>query len=542
MNTTTTRPIAAATAGPMFGVKDRHLQREHRMRIVAVQLLVISILPLVGCKTLQFPPPRVPIVNALPPAPSGLLADVSSNFSEGHPAGQSGFLLLSRNDEALQWRLALVDHATTSIDAQYFIWQEDEAGKLLLDRLLKAADRGVRVRLLLDDFLLTVKNRVIAVFAQHPNFDIKVFNPGKFRNSALGKFGGFLLNFKQLNRRMHNKLFVVDNRLAIIGGRNIGNEYFGLSEKYNFRDLDVMVAGPVVEEISNAFDKYWNAELSYPGSAMSSDATLEELEPKRRETQRFLADKSALLTSFSGQRASWQEKLMSLPTRMHAGTAHFLQDQPAIHDGEEYRLDDMIRHLARPTSEELILVTPYLIPDNKIMADIAKRTAEGARVKILTGSMGANNHTAAHSHYKKYRRPLLKIGVELYEFRHDPSPLVRETVDVAPAQADFICLHVKSIVGNRDRCFVGSLNLDPRALEINTENGLFIDSEGLCGELADELHAMMRPENAWRVSMNKRDQVHWKSNSETLSIQPARNSWQRIADFFFRLLPIEDQI
>ena len=156
--------------------------------------------------------------------------------------------------------------------------------------------------------------------------------------------------------------------------------------------------------------------------------------------------------------------------------------------------------------------------------------------------MGANSHTAAHSHYKKYRRPLLKIGAELYEFRHDPSPFIREIADVAPVHADFICLHVKSIVGNRDRCFVGSLNLDPRALEINTENGLFIDSEGLCGELADELHAMMRPENAWRVSMNKRDQVHWKSNSETLSIQPARNSWQRIADFFFRLLPIEDQI
>ena len=398
------------------------------------------------------------------------------------------------------------------------------------------------MRVLLDDFLFAAKNRAIAVIAQHPNFDIKIFNPGKFRDSTLGKFGGFLLYFRQLNRRMHNKLFAVDNRLAIIGGRNIGNEYFGLSEKYNFRDLDVLVTGPVLEEISNAFDKYWNAELSYPGSAMSSDAALEELEPKRREIKRFLADKSALLTSFSGQRANWQEKLMSLPTRMHAGTAHFLQDQPVTHDGEEYRLDDMIRHLARPTSEELLLVTPYFIPDNKIMDGIAKRTAEGVRVKVLTGSMGANNHTAAHSHYKKYRRPLLKIGAELYEFRHDPSPFVRETVDVAPAHADFICLHVKSLVGDGDRCFVGSLNLDPRALKINTENGLYIESDGLCGALADEFHAMMRPENAWRVFVNKRHQLRWKSHSGTLSIQPARNFWQRIADFFFRLLPIEAQL
>jgi len=155
-----------------------------------------------------------------------------------------------------------VDQATVSIDAQYFIWEADEVGNLLFDRLLKAADRGVRVRLLVDDLCLATSDRAISSYTQHPNFDIRVFNPGRVRESTIGALGEFFLYFKQLNRRMHNKLFIVDNRLAIIGGRNIGNPYFGLSKKYNFRDLDVLVVGPVVEESSDAFDEYWNSEMS----------------------------------------------------------------------------------------------------------------------------------------------------------------------------------------------------------------------------------------------------------------------------------------
>jgi putative cardiolipin synthase len=165
-------------------------------------------------------------------------------------------MLLIRNDDTLNWRLALIDHAVSSIDAQYFIWEDNETARLLLDRLIKAADRGVRIRLLVDDLPLVAKDRDIAALSNHPYFDIKIFNPGSVRDSTLGAIGEFLLYFRELNRRMHNKLFVVDNQMAIIGGRNIGNPYFGLSKKYNFRDLDVLVAGAVVEELSEAFDEY----------------------------------------------------------------------------------------------------------------------------------------------------------------------------------------------------------------------------------------------------------------------------------------------
>jgi putative cardiolipin synthase len=451
-------------------------------------------------------------------------------------------LLLTGNDAALQWRLALIDQATVAIDAQYFIWQSDEAGMLLFDRLLKAADRGVRVRLLVDDLTLAATDSTIAAIDKHPNFAIKIFNPGKVRDSTLGAVGEFLLYFRELNRRMHNKLLIADNQFSIVGGRNIGNEYFGLSEAYNFRDLDALVVGPVVKEISHAFDEYWNAEVSYPGSAMSRAATLEELHSLREDAEAYLAQQRTKLAAYTSQPCQWREALRELPSQLHMGEAHFLQDEPVTFDGEAHRLGDMLDYLAEPNHEELIIVTPYLIPVGDFLEELAEMSSEGVAVKILTGSMGSNNHTVAHSHYKKYRRRILATGAELYEFMHEPSPAIRDAVDVPPVQATFISLHTKALVGDRKRCFIGSLNLDPRALEINTENGLYIQSPQLCGQLAKQFDSLMAPENAWQVYLNENHQLRWKSRAGTMAFQPARSFGQRIADFFLRLLPIESQL
>jgi putative cardiolipin synthase len=491
---------------------------------------------------LKYPPPPTPKVHALPPAATGTLAEVSAKFAQTHTAQQSGFMLLTPNDETLRWRLALIDHATTSIDVQYFIWQHDETGALLFDRLLKAADRGVRVRMLVDDFIFAAKDRSIAVITKHSNFDIKIFNPGKIRDSTLGKLGIFMLYFKEMNRRMHNKLFVVDNRLAIAGGRNIGNEYFGLGKKYNFRDLDVLAVGPVVVEISHAFDEFWNADLSYPGSAMSSDATIAELQPLRDELAAYLIQNSDRLASYPIEPLNWEEMLMSLPSQLHPGQGHLIQDEPIKHGKDSYRLVDMLAYLAGPSHHELIMVTPYLIPKGDFLQRLAKRSSAGIKFKILTGSMGANNHTAAHSHYKKYRRPILAAGARLFEMKHDPSPDIRDLSDVEPVEADFICLHVKALVSDAEQCFIGSLNIDPRALDINTENGLYINSVGLCGQLAGQFDILMSPENAWHVYLNEENQLRWESSSGIVSRQPARSFWQRISDFFFGLMPIEDQL
>jgi putative cardiolipin synthase len=511
------------------------------MKKLIAYIFIVGTLLLTGCSILKYPPPPTPDVYALPPATAGLLANVSHKFAETHSLDQSGFLLLTPSDVAFRWRLALIDHATRSIDIQYYIWQNDETGKLLFDRLLKAADRGVRVRLLLDDFIIAPNDRTITAITRHPNFDMKIFNPGRIRESTIGGIGEFLLNFRELNRRMHNKLIVSDNQFAIVGGRNIGNPYFGLSKKYNFMDLDVLTIGPDVQEISDAFDKYWNSELSYPGCAMSSKATFEEFQSKRENLEEYLNQKKDFLTSYPLSLLNWEEKLMRLPQQMHTGVGHFIQDEPVTFGKETYRLEDMLRYLSAPSHKELIMVTPYLIPGG-LLERMEELTSEGVKIKIVTGSLGANNHTVAHSHYKKYRRPILATGAELYEFKHDPSPAIRDIVDVEPVEAGYICLHVKAMVGDRQRCFIGSLNIDPRALEINTENGLYIESKGLCGQLAEQFDTMMSPENAWRVYVNDDNQLRWESSSGTVSIQPARSFWQRISDFFWRLIPVESQL
>lgn len=507
----------------------------------AFLLLVLLQLAGYGCTTLPPAPPQ-PVVNHLSPAESGVLTEISTHITGKLKPHESAYLLLPRNDDALNWRLALTDHATTSIDAQYFIWQNDATGKLLFDRLLKAADRGVRVRLLVDDIWLAANDEVIAALDDHPNFAIKIFNPTYTRHAVAGAFE-FLAYFQELNRRMHNKLFIVDNRMAIVGGRNIGNPYFGLSKKYNFRDLDVLTTGPVVEEISMAYDEYWNTELAYPGRLLSDKYSYEDLDLLRQEIKTCFAENAELLASYPLTPRNWSKEMHQLTRRMHSGEGHFLQDDPIVVHGEQLKLFDMLDILAAPSHEELIMVSPYLIPVKGSLEDLAELSSEGVDIKILTASMASNNHTAAHSHYKKYRQRILDTGAELYEFRHDPSQAIRNEADISPVKSNFISLHVKALVGDRQRCFIGSLNLDPRALEINTENGLYIESPELAKQLAAMFDAMMAPENAWRVYLDKEEQtLRWESSAGTVDIQPARSFGQRIADFFFRLLPIESQL
>jgi len=341
---------------------------------------------------------------------------------------------------------------------------------------------------------------------------------------------------------MHNKLFVVDNRVAIVGGRNIGNEYFGLGKKYNFRDLDVLVAGQVVPELSQAFDSYWNSAFAYPGSAMSNEASLDELDAIRRRTEEYLQEGQEMLAAYPVTPQTWKSQFEQLPARLLPGRGYFIQDTPVRIGQDSYRLNDMLGYMAEPSRTSLVYVSPYLIPSDQMLKNLEETVADGISVTILVPSMGANNHTAAHSHYKKYRRRLLKAGAKLFEFKHEPPREYRANIDVPPVSADFICLHVKAIVGDRERCFVGSLNIDPRAIELNTENGLYIESPDLCGELAGQFDEMLSPELAWRVYLNEDDQLRWESSTGTRSTQPARGAGQRISDFFLRLIPMESQL
>jgi putative cardiolipin synthase len=458
------------------------------------------------------------------------------------PDEESAFLRLSSNEVALRWRLELINRATKSIDLQYFIWADDAAANLLFLRLLDAADRGVRVRLMVDDIFLVGRDRDLASLSEHPNLDIKIYNPGRVRDSTLGSIGEFLLNFRQLNRRMHNKMLVADNRLGIIGGRNIGNAYFGLDEKYNFRDLDVIVTGPVVEEISHAFDDYWNHKMAYPVEAIPHESSEESLVLLRERSEEVVQENLGELASFRAERPVPSEDVMRLVGQMQFGEAHFIQDDPVPIRGQEMRLVDMLRYVSGQVSEDMVIITPYFIPRSSMLEGLAGLVSRGVSVRLLTGSLASNNHTIAHAHYKKYRRRILEAGIELYEYRHLPSARQRELTDTSPVTSEFISLHTKAIVTDRDKCFVGSLNFDPRAIEINTENGLYIESEQFCGELSEQAERMMAPANAWRVYLDEKDRMRWTSSEGTRTSQPARSTWQRVQDFLYRWIPIEGQL
>jgi putative cardiolipin synthase len=495
-----------------------------------------------GCGTLPRNPPR-PYMESLSTATDGLLTDTRTDVTKKLKEGESAFLLVDSNRDALQWRLALVDHATTSVDVKVFIWQDDETGRLLLSRVLAAADRGVRVRMLVDDMPVTSSDSSLATLAIHPNVNLRVFNPGLVRRGIIGPMMQMVIYFKELNVRMHNKLMVVDGHWAIAGGRNIGNAYFGTSKKYNFRDLDVLTTGPIVEQLADAFDDYWNSDPAYPAEAMA------KLKPKKVEKNQrdfektLLRDRNFLeQTSYTIDTKDWSKEFVALPYLMIGGTATYAHDTPVVKSDKGERLLDSLRQTIEGAEESLTIVTPYMIPPRTLMRALRATEDTGVDVLIVTASMAANNHTVAHSHYKKYRKRLLETGAELFEYKHQPTPTERSLCDESSVTSKFIALHIKATCIDNRRLYIGSLNMDPRALKINTENVMVIDSPELARAFNERVTRMIHRKNAWEVYRQENGKLRWRSSEGERRCQPARGFRQRVADFFFRWLPIERQL
>ena len=358
---------------------------------------------------------------SLPPAQSGALAEMSESYMASLAPDSSGFHLLVDAKEALEARLALIDMATTSIDMQYFIWKGDAVGTLLFDRLLIAADRGVKVRIIVDDIWLDSSIRNLTALNLHPNLEIRIFNPNPSRDVPVSALIHQLASFQELNQRMHNKLMIVDNHAAIAGGRNIGDEYFGLGNRFNFLDIDVLTVGAVISECSDAFDDYWNTNSVFPVSAWKvklHNITLEDVVDSVSESKENYEQH---LTSYPVDPIDWQAWVTALESRLIRGEAHFLQDDPVSIDGVDYRLVDMIGYFADPTHEEFILSSPYLIPVGNFFKTLEEGVNKGVQIRFLTNSLASTNHTMVNSHYKKYRKRILDQGGELYEFNHQPS-------------------------------------------------------------------------------------------------------------------------
>lgn len=520
---------------------DLALGRARRAARVAGALAVL-LLTLAGCATLPARLPRGPEGHALSPQPEGPLADLEAQLRPRLMRdGDSGYRVLDSNEDALRWRLALVDSARHSLDIQYYFWWQDESGELLMKRVVEAADRGVKVRVILDDLstlleddrTLKIRDWQASVLNAHPNIELRLFNAFRARSFA-GRAFGFLKNMDLMNQRMHNKMLVADNRAVILGGRNVGNEYFGFAKEFNFRDLDLLGVGAVSRQASNVFDRFWNSEWVVPVSALELHATQRDL---RAETPAILEKLvgSEVVAKFPLQRADWSKALTAVAHTAHIGNSRVLTDVPA--PGEvRHRMPQAIRDFMKSANSELLITNAYVIPDEQDIEAFRELHARGVKVRMLTNSLASQDVPAVNSHYKRWRKPLIDAGVELYESR--PDAAVRTTLaDTPPNTAHFMGLHVKAIVVDRRTTFVGSMNLDPRSEELNSEMGVVVDSEELARELVTIMERDMQPENAWRVSRNERGGLQWQAGTQTLTRQPARGAWQRTQDILFMLFP-----
>ena len=512
---------------------------------LVLTVLVFTVLFLVAaCASRKLPeesPPKSPS-QAMAPAAEGALADLAAKIAAKFGEDASAALPMDPNDEALRWRLMLADLARESIDLQTFIWHNDATGNLLLQRIVAAAERGVRVRLLVDDLLMN-SDEGLAALDSHPNIQIRIFNPWHGRETTVGKGTEFITKMDRLNQRMHNKLMVADNHVTIVGGRNIGNEYFGISSRFNFRDMDVITVGPIANEVSRTFDIYWNHDWAYPGDAFSEEKpTVEQFEQTKLEIKQIIEKSKDLLEQFTLEPQPWSKHLERLERESSTGPMWVMYDDPpaSVAGGEQVRKIERMDELNVPVQKEMLIVSAYFIPDEEDIEYIRQLTVKGITVRILTNSLGSNDEIITNSAYKYKRIPVLETGAELYETRYDAKD--RMLSEDPRVQAKWLGLHSKFIVVDRKTSYVGSLNLDPRSLKINTEMGLVIEDPILAEQLAQIAERDMNPYNAWQVRLDENGKLYWVSGDARVTSQPARTFWRRIGDGFFSLLPIKDQL
>ena len=447
--------------------------------------------------------------------------------------GQSGFYPLPAGLDALGARLALIDRAERSIDVQYFLIKNDSAGLIFAAKLVEAADRGVRVRFLLDDVFTTVDDQVLLALDDHPNIEIRLFNPIARGGISLLNFA---LNFKTANRRMHNKSFTVDNQATIVGGRNIADEYFQLTTDAEFLDFDMLAFGPVAPEVSTTFDRYWNHQLAVPLSAFEiDDEGLTTLRDKLSTAMKATGDsiyRQAIDTPLV-------QNLLNRTATLYPADAEVITDDPdkllnKVSRDQQILVTRMAEVVTAAT-KEVIISTPYFVPGDDGVAAWKGVVDSGVKVSIVTNSLASNNHTAVHSAYASYRKKLLRAGVDLYEVR--ASAVAHAADEEGP---DSVTLHTKAAVIDGRYTFVGSLNLDPRSIDINTEMGVLVDSTALAGPLTERFKQRLA-EIAYKLELDDRGKILWRATIDGKEVvetsEPLASRGRRFSAWFQKIFP-----
>jgi cardiolipin synthase C len=423
-------------------------------------------------------------------------------MSEGFGKNLSGVRLLVSGDEALASLIALADHAERTLDIQYYIIHEDNSARILLHHVRMAADRGVRVRVLVDDLNTAGEDRRFMHLGEHANVEVRVFNPftaGRF--ATWTRFVASASDIRRINHRMHNKLFVADDALAITGGRNIGDQYFTLDPYSNFVDLDVVAAGAIVPELSASFDAFWNSKYAVPIASVASAVNSEAASPPPAEPE-------------ASDNANWlARELDAHQVQLTWVPATVLADQPAKMASEnspevEITVANNIAALMKTAQQELIVISPYFVPGKEGYALIRDLVNRGVHVRILTNSLATTDSPLVDIGYARYRVPLLRLGVDLREMRPN---LGQKHARFHPFRSTNASLHAKALVIDQKTVFIGSLNMDERSASINSELGLVISSAEIARQVTNLLDDIST-DGSYKVQLEDHsNRVEWVS-------------------------------
>ena len=483
---------------------------------------------------------RGPASHALPTAADATALDRAvAPLLRAHP-GRSGMALLADNLDAFTVRAASARAAGRSLDLQYYIWNHDFTGNLLGYEVLRAADRGVRVRLLLDDMTAHGKDSHLAALDAHPNIEVRLFNPSRSRAGVLGRASEMLLRPVAMNRRMHNKAWIADGRVAVVGGRNVGDEYFDAAAQTNFLDLDAVLVGPAVGQTSAIFDDFWNSASVIPLAALSGaeEGALARLRAHGDAGYRSTraVDYVARLRSSPG-----------LPALVGGNALHWLDEvgvysDPAAKGQGKGKAQWLVHRLGRAmglAKRELRVISPYFVPGEEGTRWLVGKRAQGVDVSVLTNSLAANDVMAVHGGYAPYRVPLLEGGVTLYELM----PHGRQ--DSSLFGSSGASLHTKAFAVDAERGFIGSFNLDPRSVNLNTEMGILFRDRAATAALLRSYEAKIAPDKSYRVRLLD-GELRWDDASvappRTWDREPEASAWRRWTARAVGWLPIESQL
>ena len=506
---------------------------------------------LVGCESRADKLPTPPISHAIDPDTSTSLGRVMKKEEEKHK-GESGFHIISTGSEGFRMRLALIRAAEKTLDLQYYGIHNDATSNLMLEAVVRAAQRGVRIRFLLDNNTYAQVAKTLSILDEFKNLEVRIFNPFYTPSQSVAtKLVNTLTDLDNVERRMHNKALISDNQMAILGGRNLGDEYFEENADMAFKDIDILAAGPIVPLISASFDNYWNSPNTLPVDRLKSRKAdpqtiakiREQLHDHWEETAATPVGKQLLTSKIADELKTDTYKLYWCP-------AELAVDDPSKIDHAATdtisRPFNKLKAMVGKAQNEFIIISPYFVPRDEGMTWLKELTDRGVKIRVLTNSLASTDVVAVHTGYRPYREQLLANGIDLYEMKpiDGKRPKQRLMGKKVPAQAS---LHAKVYIIDRKDIMIGSFNLDPRSIELNTEITIAIHSPELAAQVVKMFNEVIEPETSYHVQASANTKaLIWNTVTDdqqiTYTQEPDAGIWRRIQENILSLLPLEDHL